>query len=204
MKSSLALGVWLCLFASTIKSYSQKFTDSRDGKEYATVQVGRQVWMAQNLAYVEAVDPVIMRMGIFAQAKEYTQCYDRDLENCQRYGMLYSWKTAQNVCPLGWHLPSKAEVDSLILSLGNTDEQYVNLIRFWNEDLMLSGSIFVPESGLSTWHSDGLHKHGAFWTSTAARVQYNYWLFVSKKKKLVRVNVSGGNSGAAVRCVKDN
>jgi len=34
-------------------------------------------------------------------------------QNCQKYGRLYDWATANAVCPQGWHLPSRDEWNKL-------------------------------------------------------------------------------------------
>jgi len=78
------------------------FTDPRDGKIYKTVKIGKQVWMAQNLAYEIAG----------------CKCYDNKKINCQKYGLFYDWETAMSVCPPGWHLPSKKEWEILVDFVG--------------------------------------------------------------------------------------
>jgi uncharacterized protein (TIGR02145 family) len=45
-------------------------------------------------------------------------CYDNADTNCVKYGRLYTWYAAMKVCPDGWHLPSNAEWDSLMVALG--------------------------------------------------------------------------------------
>ena len=86
-----------------------KFYDNRDGKEYKTVKIGNQTWMAENLAYKPS-------------SGNYW-AYDNDNLNVVKYGYLYDWETANNVCPAGWHLPSQKEWDVLINYLGGENEK---------------------------------------------------------------------------------
>jgi uncharacterized protein (TIGR02145 family) len=98
------------------------FVDYRDNKTYKKVQIGEQIWMAENLKY-EA---------------DGSKCYDNDWADrdpaifCEEYGRLYDWNTAmdgehsstaipsgvEGVCPAGWHLPSDAEWQVLIDYVG--------------------------------------------------------------------------------------
>ena len=77
-------------------------TDSRDGQIYKTVTIGSQTWMAQNLNY-ETAD---------------SYCHSDTPSNCIKYGRLYTWAAAISACPSGWHLPTKAEFDTLISVVG--------------------------------------------------------------------------------------
>ncbi|MDD6092396.1 fibrobacter succinogenes major paralogous domain-containing protein [Hallerella succinigenes] len=97
------------------------FTDSRDGQTYRTVQIGNQTWMAENLNY----------------HTEGSSCYGDKPANCQKYGRHYTWEAALNACPSGWHLPSMAEFDTLIATVGGVD---------------VAGKVLKSKSG---WKSDG-------------------------------------------------
>jgi len=81
------------------------YTDTRDKKTYKTVKIGEQTWMAENLNY-EASD---------------SYCYDNKPENCQKYGGLYNWETAETACPSGWHLPNKEEWQVLVDFAGGSE-----------------------------------------------------------------------------------
>jgi len=81
-----------------------EFTDPRDGKIYKTVKIGNQIWMAENLAYKT-------QKGSWAD--------NNDENNVKMYGYQYNWEAAHNACPPGWHLPSRAEWETLIGNLGS-------------------------------------------------------------------------------------
>lgn len=69
-----------------------------DGNVYPTVKIGPQIWMAKN-----------MNLDVPG-----SYCYNNDERNCETRGRLYTWEQAQNVCPEGWHLPSKEEFEILL------------------------------------------------------------------------------------------
>ena len=118
---------------------SGTFIDSRDGNEYNWVQIGDQVWMAENLAYLPSVNMVADGSEDAAGSYYYVYGYNgtnvadaKATANYNTYGVLYNWPAAMNgaassttnpsgvqgVCPDGWHLPSDAEWTELTDYLG--------------------------------------------------------------------------------------
>ncbi len=71
-----------------------------DGQAYRTVQMGEEVWMAENMASDMALDGSSIT------------CYAntaKDPDFVKHYGCIYNWDEAMKVCPSGWHLPTEAE-----------------------------------------------------------------------------------------------
>jgi len=57
------------------------------------------------------------------------KCYENDPVNCQKYGKLYDWKTALNICPKGWHLPSNNEWQTLVDFAGGHYKVAGNILK---------------------------------------------------------------------------
>jgi uncharacterized protein (TIGR02145 family) len=97
-----------------------------DNNNYATVTIGTQIWMAENLNVGVLID------GNNWQANNGTfekYCYNDDASMCIIYGGLYQWDemmqyvtnpSVQAICPLGWHIPTDAEWCTITQYLDST------------------------------------------------------------------------------------
>ena len=101
---------------------SGTFTDLRDGKNYAQVQIGDQCWMAENLNVGTMINSTTGGAGSDGNQSDdgiiEKYCYDNSTSNCDTYGALYQWNElmqysntegVQGICPDGWHVPTNAE-----------------------------------------------------------------------------------------------
>ncbi len=96
-----------------------------DGNAYATVIIGSQEWMAENLRTTKyANGDLIPNVTDGTQWSTLTTGawvhYNNFSQNELPFGKLYNWfavSDSRNVCPSGWHLPSEADWDSLIYFL---------------------------------------------------------------------------------------
>ena len=98
-----------------------------DGNVYETVQIGEQLWMAENLKTThynngdEITYPNNEDFGSYDEGQYGV--YDNDPSNADIYGNFYNWYTVDDdrgLCPEHWHVPSDDEWTILIDYLGGT------------------------------------------------------------------------------------
>jgi uncharacterized protein (TIGR02145 family) len=182
-------------------------TDWRDGKEYKTVKIGGQTWMAENLAYNDP-DP-----------QNQSDCFGDSITNCVKYGRLYTWEVANKVCFKGWRLPTKSEFESLLSYAGGGDRKKALKTLTADSTLgfnaLLGGYYYSTSTIIHT--TDYIRQDGvtAFWTSSeeyysdlAAISQYEKTMadvaFFGPKETLVMMNVLYKECAMSVRCIKDD
>jgi uncharacterized protein (TIGR02145 family) len=118
-----------------------KTSKTKDIKQYKTVKIGNQVWMAENLNY---------KTGS-------SWCYEDDEFYCKKYGRLYDWNTAAKACPAGWHLPSDSEWNELESSAGKGIAGAISALKGgWRDS--------NAGEKASRWRD--LDENGGWWTST--------------------------------------
>jgi len=96
-----------------------------DGNIYITVQIGTQLWMAENLKTTKYKDNTAISTGHsnsdWANLSTGAYAvYDNNSSNADTYGNLYNWYAieTQQLCMDGWHVPSDDEFKILELYLG--------------------------------------------------------------------------------------
>ena len=174
------------------------FKDIRDGKIYKTIIIGKQTWMAQNLAY-----------------KETDGCwiYNNDENNIKKYGYLYDWKTAKTACPKGWHLPSDAEWTTLTDYLGGIYAAGGKMKKvdksIWKSPntgaTNSSGFTALPggyRNAMEQFYDAG--SIGYWWSSTDGNPLTTSWVrYVGFDFSSVNRDCRDKINGYSVRCIKD-
>ena len=178
---------------STAAQNDSVLTDTRDGKTYRTVKLGEKIWMAENLNY-EMDDGV------------KSWCNGNKKENCDKYGRLYTYKSATYACPTGWHLPEVEEwpergnggypafIDYAVVGWGGGKDTY--------------GFTVLPAGSYTTSSQYFLEpgRFAFFWTSTIDTRNNNCATMIhfgNGSKGMVSVCADSENDGLSVRCVKD-
>jgi len=140
-----------------------------DGNLYKVIEIGEQVWMAENLkvTHYRNGDPISrvtednvwgnMTSGAFG-------AYQNDTVNIETYGLLYNWNAVndtRDLAPEGWHVATDNDWKDLELFLGMR-----------GSDVDLSGGVFRGSSegsklaGMSgIWEDDDLVADGEFGTT---------------------------------------
>jgi uncharacterized protein (TIGR02145 family) len=193
---------------------------SYEGETYQTVVIGSQTWMARNLNY----------------AVEGSKCYGNSEANCATYGRLYDWATAmalpgcgygtscgsqigskhKGICPSGWHLPSDAEWDVLITTVGGSSTAGTKLkaTSGWNDYNGASGgtdsygfSALPGGLGSSGGNFYFAGNDGYWWSSTEGNDYYaNFYAnfrYMYNINESVRWDSYYKDDLFSVRCLQD-
>lgn len=160
------------------------------------VVIGNQRWMKKNLAIDDGEG------GIYTQTVNYGQ------GNVTEY--YYTWEAAVRVAASipNCHLPSAAEFDTLIVTIGSsTAGTKLKSTYGWENDgngtddygfTALPAGNYDSDSGLL-----GLGTHAIFWSSTAYPSALSYSYTLSYNNASIIKGTSLGIAGYSVRLIKD-
>ena len=194
-------------------------TDSRDGQSYKTVTIGTQTWMAENLNYETA----------------NSYCFNNNSANCTKYGRLYTWTAAMDsagtwstngkgcgygstcsptgtirgVCPEGWHLPSRAEWETLFNAVGGQSVAGTKLksTSGWynsgNGTDAFSFSALPAGGGYYNGRYSSEGDYAYFWSSTENDSYYAYSVYLYYDYDSAYLDDGIKIIGFSVRCLQD-
>ena len=170
--------------------------DDRDGTIYRGVQIGGQVWMAENLNY----------------EIEGSSCYKYDADSCTMYGRFYDQDLAKIACPYGWHLPSVNEWETLMNAAGGYKiaGRELKSKTGWNNYYDMDGNglnslgFAVLPAGFTygdkfTYSGDS----AAFWTSAPVSVHMTSYMALGNSSDSTIIAKKGPAALLSVRCIKD-
>ena len=197
------------------------FTECKDGDNnyYPAIQIGTQLWMAENLKTTKYIDgatsiPNVTGNDAWINLTSPAYCWYNNDEAAYKnnYGALYNWYTVSdgNLCPTGWHVPSDPEWSTLVSSLGGNS---------------VAGGI-LKETGLTHWNSPNLGatneygftalpggsrgdiffdigKYGDWWSSTKSSFTDAWYWEVGFSNIVVNKDADNIIMGFSIRCIKN-
>jgi len=191
-----------------------------DSNNYSTVQIGTQVWMAENLKTTKYRDgtgiPDVTDNFTWLNLTTGACCdYGNNPSNAGIYGKLYNYyvvEDTRNMCPPGWHVPTMDEWTTLIDYLGGVDVASGKLRESGTTHWASPNAGATNESGFTAlpggfrqgYGTDGnfyyLNDRGywfssSYMTATGISLFYNY-IFVATNWDIM-------SWGYSVRCIKD-
>ena len=191
-------------------SYGE-FLDKRDNQVYRTIVISNHVWTAQNMNY-----EIVSGEG----ESQNNWCYNNDPEYCKKFGRLYNWESAQEVCPEGWHLPTADEWLELIedhtceiTKERDFPNQYhcagtsLKAVDTWEDGLPNTneyGFSVIAAGFRVTKGTGGEGVMGEFWTSTDETETYAAFVEFGRVQDYAEFALIDKSTGISVRCIKGN
>jgi uncharacterized protein (TIGR02145 family) len=193
----------------------------QNGNTYATIVIGTQEWMAENLrttTYANG-DPIpnvtdgIQWGGLTTGAWAH---YENNASYENPYGKLYNWYAVadpRNVCPTGWHVPTDAEWTVLSDYLGGVSVAGGKMksigTQYWNSPNIgaTNESGFSGLPGGYRGDNGGFFNLGfnGFWWSASesgAELAWNRGLY-NTNAYIYRYSNYNKRNGLSVRCLRD-
>jgi uncharacterized protein (TIGR02145 family) len=169
------------------------YSDSRDGQQYLLTKIGTQIWTAENIRF------------------QSPNAWTNSAFPSSLYGKLYSWNEAQSVCPSGFSLPTRAELETMTTTVGNEyftigkklksrngwlhNEEGRNLVGF---DLYPAGNYAIDSTDYR-----GLGEYAAVWTATEVDPQKAVYGVLSYNSPNIYYYNLEKNIACACRCIKN-
>ena len=243
MHSGKVLGIYKVSDVDSVIFYKPSVLDNTvidvEGNIYKTVTLGSQVWMAENLRttrysngdLIGTTNPVTLNISGESTPKYQWPC-NGDESKVASFGRIYTGYAmldSRNVCPIGWHVPSITE--------WNTLQNYL-IANGYNYDGSVSGNKlaksiistdnwtastnvgapgntdypeFINKSGFNARPS-GTRGFDAFYSFGSAAFWWSTSIYVGEELACKNIwyeynNFNDGssekNGGIPVRCVKD-
>ena len=200
-----------------------------DGNVYKTITIGTQTWMAENLKVThyrngDSISNVkdSNKWGFFEITYVAYCWFKNNISNKNVHGAFYNWYAAtdsRNIAPLGWHVASSDEWETLCKNL------YINInstnpyklrettTAHWKYlDLEASGTNESGFTALPCGKRDGVNRDGVNYDFMGAGIIAYFWTktgtmdgsrSVYLNTTIVINSLEYNCRGFSIRCVKD-
>jgi uncharacterized protein (TIGR02145 family) len=185
-------------------------------QEFASIKIGNQIWMLENLNVSSYRDgtPIseISNAVTWDNLSTGAWCnYSNDSSNGFTYGKLYNYYAvvdSRGLCPSGWHVPTNVEYNDLANFLGNNVGGKMKSAGFVTPNSGATNSSGFTalaggwrQTGGGTFSSEG--NAGMWWTSTEVTSTTAHTRSLWSSGSDFYLNTYNKKWGASVRCIKD-
>jgi len=164
---------------------------TNDVKQYKTVKIGEQVWMAENMNFKTSIGK--------------SWCYEDDDFYCKKYGRLYDWNSAAKICPSGWHLPSDSEWNELQKSAGKGLAAAISALKGgWRDHDAHEYTLDKQRRGETVGRWDDLDETGYWWTSSIFEATGSAHALQLSASGVFSSTLKNKSNALSVLCVMDS
>ena len=191
----------------------------KDLHYYSIIKIGTQTWLSQNIRAGSFTDTNSVQLNNLIIEK---YCYNNTSYNCDDIGGLYMWSemmgyapsdnmffgTTQGICPVGWHIPTYKEWETLIDYYGRASFAGDSLkcppdLQYWSPHTpstfeALKYGIF--DGTLRVW--DG-SDYASFYSATEFSPDKAYCIKLHNDTPSVEYGIISKSAALSVRCVKN-
>lgn len=207
-------------YDNIFRTYNDLTVTDIDGNIYNTVTIGSQTWMTENLKTTRYSNgDEIPNVSNFADWRILTigaRCENYIFNDFHSvYGWFYNWyavKDKRSICPIGWHVPTDEEWETLITNLGNNISAGTKLKESGTKHWISPNSASSNESGFSALPSGFRPEltgyinpgvQGIWWSVTEFDTNKAWNLQVWLNASWVNRIKSDKTMGYCVRCIQD-
>ena len=225
-----------------------------DGNQYNTLQLGDQCWLKENLRTTHFNNGTAITQGSSQYSTTTPMYYQRSDVSAETVGLYYNWpvaggggqereavtqgnftyyhyRSALNICPVGWHVPTRDEFSQLVTYVvsvpayacnGTADKALASQSGWQSSSATCtpgndpsannaSGFNAIPNSmfdqGVDFW-SYAAQMYAYFWTcdaNTDGETMYSYYRAINSQNNYVATDysVASPREALGIRCLRD-
>jgi uncharacterized protein (TIGR02145 family) len=198
-----------------------KFKIIASGFNFETIEIGKQLWSAENLSTNKFSNGDIIPQAssisdwlYYSSLQKPAWCYYRN-DKSGDYGKLYNWyaiSDKRGLCPVGWHVPTNDDWSLLIEYIGGSaiagGAMKEISTKHWNNpnEGASNTSLFTALPSGYRKEDGGFSPSGstaAWWTANQSSKTFgSYFYLLYNVADIYKYSINK-SSGLSVRCLKD-
>ncbi len=209
------------LFVMSLTELKAQTIKDIDGNVYSTVTIGSQTWMKENLKTTRYNNKtaIALESDYKYDRQDYYCWYNNNKDSLGKiYGALYNWYAVNtnNLCPIGWHVPSDDEWTTLITLLGGEEDAGKKLREAGSTHWLISENENTNETGFTALPAgegyypdefvfEGLGESGSWWSATkhSTKEDKAFMRLINYDYLSIYSDSENKNNFMSVRCIKN-